>query len=233
MNAEDQAATLRARAKTHFPSVLLTLTSVIQAMALETLWSRLSVLASPDGFRAIPLETWLQATALLLAIVVLWIYYAQLVMRLVWVPRLTDSLIPFALGVGQFLEADTLGAGNVALWLAPFPVIFLLCFASWNWTVARAQREPENADLIDAFLPASLVVRHGPMVGSIVLLVMMTLCAWVWPVSSMAMLILLDLLLLVHIALQGVYWQQSVDPRQELNSTRRSASVSSGLSASD
>ena len=210
---EDRKATLRARAKDHFPNVLLTLTSIIQAMALETLWSRLSDVAEPAGFAAIPLETWLQALALLLAIMVLWIYYAQLVMRLVWVPRLTDSLIPFVLGVGQFLEADTLGRADIALWLAPFPVIFLLCFASWNWTLAQARREPENAHLMAAFIPERLLVRHGPMLGSVLLLVLMSACVWIWPGASTAVLVLLDLLMLVQIVLQGLYWRDSVELR--------------------
>jgi len=211
--ADDQAsALLRARAKAHFPNVLLTLTSIIQAMALETLWSRLSDVADPNGFVAISIETWLQALALLLAIVVLWVYYAQLVMRLVWVPRLTDSLIPFALGVGQFLQADTLGRGDIALWLAPFPVIFLLSFASWNWTLSRARQEPENAHLMAAFMPEDPLVRHGPMLGSVLLLVVMTTCVWIWPGTSTAALVVLDLLMFAQLVLQGLYWQDSVGP---------------------
>jgi hypothetical protein len=32
---------MRSRAKTHFPSVLLTLISIIQALALELMWSKI------------------------------------------------------------------------------------------------------------------------------------------------------------------------------------------------
>lgn len=205
-----QVAILRARAKAQFPSVLLTLTSIIQAIALESLWSRFSALAEPAGFFAIPLEAWLQAVAMLLAIIVLWIYYAQLVMRLVWVPRLADSLIPFALGIAQFLEIDTLGRGGIALWLAPFPLIFLLCFAGWNWTIAHATEEPENAELIAAFLPEDRLLRHGPMAGSVALLVLLAAIARLWPGLSTPALFALDGLLLIHLWLQGRYWQASV-----------------------
>jgi hypothetical protein len=208
--ADLQVATLRARAKAQFPSVLLTLTSIIQAIALESLWSRFSELAEPDGFLAIPVEAWLQSGAMLLAIMVLWIYYAQLVMRLVWVPRLADSLIPFALGVAQFLEIDTLGREDVALWLAPFPVIFLLCFAGWNLTIARAGDESENADLMATFRPENGLVRYGPMLGSVVFLMLLAACVWRWPGSSTAALISLDLLLVLHLWLQGRYWRESV-----------------------
>lgn len=205
-----QVAILRTRAKAQFPSVLLTLTSIIQAIALESLWSRFSSLAEPGGFLAIPVESWLQATAMLLAIIVLWIYYAQLVMRLVWVPRLADSLIPFALGIAQFLAIDTLGRGGIALWLAPFPLIFLLCFAGWNWTVSHAMEEPENADLIAAFLPEDRLLRHGPMAGSIALLTLLSAIVWLWPGASTAALMTLDALLILHLWLQGRYWRESV-----------------------
>lgn len=205
---------LRNRAKSQFPSVLLTLSSVIQAMALETLWSRISDLARPSGFSAIPLEAWLQALALLLAIVVLWIYYAQLVMRLVWIPRLTDSLIPFALGIGQFLEADTLGNGAVASWLAPFPVMFLLCHLSWVWTLARAREESENALLIEAFLQNGRLARDGPMWASIALLAAMGVVVWILPGAAIGALVCLNLLLILQIVLQGIYWRRSLEPAQ-------------------
>ncbi len=230
--ADRQVAILRARAKAQFPSVLLTLTSIIQAIALESLWSRFSALAEPEGFLAIPIEAWLQAIAMLLAIMVLWIYYAQLVMRLVWVPRLADSLIPFALGIAQFLEIDTLGRGEIALWLAPFPLIFLLCFAGWNWTVAHAMEEPENADLIAAFLPEDRLLRHGPMAGSVALLVLFSAIVRLWPGASTAALVALDALLVLHLWLQGRYWRESVfraagRGRSDGRGEARSASMSS------
>ncbi len=202
--------TLRTRAKAQFPSVLLTLTSIIQAIAFESLSSRISELAEPAGFLAISLEAGLQIGAMILAIVLLWVYYAQLVMRLIWIPRLTDSLIPFALGLGQFLAIDTLGQGRIGLWLAPFPVIFLLSFSGWNWTIARAREEVENAEVIAAYLHESPWVRHGPMVASIVLLVLLSVSAWVWPRTSIAALAMLDLLLAMHIWMQGWYWRVTV-----------------------
>ncbi len=207
---DGQTAQLRARAKAQFPSVLLTLTSIIQAIALESLWSRFSGLAEPAGFAAIPAEAWLQSCAMLLAIMILWIYYAQLVMRLVWVPRLVDSLIPFALGIVQFLEIDAIGRGDVALWLAPFPLIFLLCFAGWNWTLRHAMEEPENEALIASFLPEDRLLRHGPMVGSIVSSLLFCATVWIWPGTSLAALLALDGLLAVHLWLQGRYWRESV-----------------------
>jgi hypothetical protein len=180
-------------------------------MALETLWSRVSDAAEPNGFSAIPIDTWLQALALLLAIVVLWIYYAQLVMRLVWVPRLTDSLVPFALGIGQFLQADTLGRSDVASWLAPFPLIFLLCFASWHWTVARALDEPENVLFVSTLIPENSLVRHGPMLGSVAVLSLLSAIVGVWPASATAALVALNLLMMLHLWLQGRYWRDSVE----------------------
>jgi hypothetical protein len=201
---------LRQRAKTHFPNVLLTLTSIIQALALETLWSSWAEEVERVGFEAIPLATSLQASALLIAIVLLWVYYAQLVMRLVWLPRLTDSLVPFALGLGQFIEADSLGTEHVALWLAPFPAIFLISFVAWNLTLERARMEPENAEVIAAFFPESALLRLGPMLGSVAILIVLAWAAWLWPRSANVQLVLLNLLLLAHLGLQGRYWRDSM-----------------------
>lgn len=142
---------------------------------------------------------------------VLWIYYAQLVMRLVWVPSLADSLIPFALGIAQFLEAYLLGKSNVALWLLPFPMIFLLALAAWHLTLARAQREPENTEVIEAFMPESRIARFGPMFGSVLLLALLTLAIWIRPSASTPALAILNLLMLGHLGLQGSYWRSSVE----------------------
>ncbi|MCA9506173.1 MAG: hypothetical protein H6748_00805 [Spirochaetaceae bacterium] len=209
---DPKTAALRERAKTHFPSVLLTLTSIIQAIALETLWSSLTDEVDRLGLAHVPLDTWLQASALFIAIVVLWVYYAQLVMRLVWVPGLTDSLVPFLLGIGQFIEAGSLGTADVALWLAPFPFIFLVLFGSWNRTLRRAAEEPENAAVIHSFFPDSALVRLGPVLGSAGVIGVLACVAWRWPGTSTGALVVLNGLLFVQLVLQRRYWQDSVEP---------------------
>lgn len=208
---DQKVAVLRLRAKLHFPNVLLTLTSIIQALALETLWSRVEAEIETKGLAGIPLDSWLQVSALLIAIMVLWIYYVQLVMRLVWVPSLTDSLIPFALGIAQFTEAYLLGKSNVAVWLLPFPMIFLLGLAAWHLTLARARRESENTAVIAGFMPESRIARFGPMLGSALLLALLTLAVWIRPATSTLALAILNLLMLGHLGLQGVYWRSSVE----------------------
>jgi len=187
---------------------------VIQAIALESLGSRIGELALPAGVRGIPLDAWLQALGMLFAILVLWIYYAQIVMRLSWVPELSDSLIPFALGITQFLEIHTLGCGGIALWLAPIPAMFLLCHFGWNRTVDRALAEAENAPFAPAFRAETRLVRDGPMLGSVALLGVLAAAVALRPGLGTAALVVLDLLLLAQIGLQGRYWRESMGPRR-------------------
>lgn len=205
-----RTAALRARAKRLFPGVLLTLASIIQALALETLWGEIAGQAEAVGVASLGAVVWLQGSALLLAIMVLWIFYAQLVMRLAWVPRLIDSLVPFGYGLGQFLLADTIGSLALHLWLLPFPFIFALALLAWNATLAHAAEEPENAQIIDGFLPASRLVRLGPMVGTIVVLLALALVVWLAPGTALACLLMLNLLMLGHLVLQGAYWRRSM-----------------------
>ena len=84
------------RAKELLPSLLLTLISIIQALALEVLWS--SITSREDLWAATETSviTWLQIAAVFQVIVLIWVYYAHLVMRLRWIPQLQDSIIPFA-----------------------------------------------------------------------------------------------------------------------------------------
>src|SRR5687768_4549727 len=76
-----------------FTSTYLTLTSIIQGVALAYL-----VVVVDDGFDSFRPATWILVVAMFLAIVAAWHEYMTAVSVLEWIPRLRDSLIPFALG---------------------------------------------------------------------------------------------------------------------------------------
>ena len=81
---------IQRRATKQLPSVLLTLLSIIQAIALETLWDR--TIHRPEFFEASWIATlgWLQVTVTFLVIVLVWIVYIALLMRFRWTPALID-----------------------------------------------------------------------------------------------------------------------------------------------
>jgi hypothetical protein len=202
----------RERAKARWPMVLLTLVSIIQALALETLWSELT---DEDWIASGGAQAWvagLQAGAVLLAILVIWVFYAQLVMRFDWVPGLRDSLAPFALGVLEFALAETIGAGWVGFWMLGFAAAFGIAHWIGQSTFARARLEPENAGFFDG-ARASWLVRHGPMGGSIALILVMALIVELTHgsvMSYLAGLVVLNALLLVQLAMIRHYWHRTL-----------------------
>jgi hypothetical protein len=203
---------LRDRAKQRWPMVLLTLVSIIQALALETLWVEVAgeqelFSEGLDGVIAA-----LQAASVLLAIIVIWIFFAHLVMRFVWLPGLRDTIAPFALGLIEFVVAEFIGAGQYGLWIACISLAFLVSHVVLLSTFARAAREPENADFFAA-QPTGLLQRHGPTLGSMALLLVLAGIVEfaASPLVTAIGMALVAALLLVQLWLQRVYWYDSLD----------------------
>jgi hypothetical protein len=92
---------IRNRAKKRFPTVLLTLLSIVQALALEFLWGHSR--HRPELYEATSgaLIGWLQIAATLNVIILIWLAYASMVMRFRWTPTTADSVWPFNGGQGR------------------------------------------------------------------------------------------------------------------------------------
>lgn len=203
---------MRDRIKQRWPTVLLTLVSIIQALALETLWSELAeegeMLAGGTAGALVAL----QGVIVLLAIVLVWIFFAQLVMRFVWFPGLRDSLAPFAIGLVEFVLAEFIGAGQYGIWIALLALAFLCAHMVLMSSFARAAREPENGGFFVAVQARPLWQRHGPTLGFTALLLLVAgaveLSASV-PVT-LAAFVFVILMLLGQLWLQRVYWYSSV-----------------------
>ena len=112
------------RASEHFPSVLLGVLGIIQALALEILWE--SGVGGIGRWRAIDAEPsgWLQISAMFLGIVVVWVMYATTVLRFAWVPRFFDLFFPFVIGLLEFLLAFLCGPDGVVGYFLVLAVIF-------------------------------------------------------------------------------------------------------------
>lgn len=133
---------IRDRAKEHFPTVLLTLLSIVQALALELLWSHLretEYLFEPSLTTAI---SWLQILATLLGLVLIWVVYANNVMRFRWVPVTSDSVYPFLIGLIEFMLIEALGPNEIGLWF----MLMVLIFGMMIW-VAHAQARRARLDI--------------------------------------------------------------------------------------
>jgi hypothetical protein len=148
--------TMRNRATDLFPSVLLTVLSMIQALALELLWTRLresSYLWTP-GWDA--LLGWAQAAAMVLGFLLVWLFYVSFVMRFRWLPSIQDSVVPFGIGILEFSLIDLMGPESLGPWFYAFALIYAV--STWaNHTIfRRARQDPANRDFFELVQPATL-----------------------------------------------------------------------------
>ena len=145
---------IRDRTKEHSPMVLLTLLSIVQALALELLWSQ--VLESADLFDLswTALLTWFQVAASFLGIVVIWVVYASITMRFRWVPSISDSVYPFIIGVFEFTLVETLSPEYMGWWFVCRALIFGLMTWVSHMNMRRARLDGENDEFFTSLEPA-------------------------------------------------------------------------------
>jgi hypothetical protein len=134
------------RAKVNLPTVLLTLLSIVQALALELLWSHLSDQDYLYTWSFIAMLSWLQIAATLLGILLIWLIYSGLVMRFSWVPSTTDMIFPFFVGIVEFTQISLLDLHLIGPWF----LILSLLFAMMAWmsqvTMKRARLDADNIE---------------------------------------------------------------------------------------
>ena len=135
---------IRERARTNLPTVLLTLLSIVQALALEFLWS--FTRENPQLY-SMTWESsllWTQLVTTLLGLILIWIVYASHVMRLRWVPTTSDSIYPFVIGVLEFTMIELLGVTKIGGWMMCFATIFGLMVWISHRTMRRARLDGQN-----------------------------------------------------------------------------------------
>ena len=162
---------MRSRAKSHFPSVLLTLISIIQALALELMWSKIVESDFPWSWGFPALIGWGMIGVSFLGILQIWIMYSTMVMGFVWQPLLRDSIIPFIIGIQEFLLITLISDQFSALWLYVLGSLFVIA----NWvshnSLQRARLDPENEAFLSKTEPATLR-DFGPAIGIVSSLVL-------------------------------------------------------------
>ncbi len=200
------------RAKELLPQVLLTLASIVQALALEVLWSSASDARGLWTTGAERFAGWLQVAAVFEGILLVWLYYAQLLMRFRWVPRVRDSVIPFGFGIGQFAIAELLAPGELALWLYAFGAVFAFAFWTSQMTFKAAALDRDN-DWFFARFPQRGLDRWAPILGTVgtfVVLGAITQATGGGPRWAIFALVLVHAMLLAQLALQRWYWHRSM-----------------------
>jgi len=146
---------IRGRAKELFPSVLMTLLSIIQALALEFLWGRLHDSRQLWAMNAEAMLGWLQLVAAMLGILQVWLFYTSVVMRFRWLPKVRDLLLPFGIGVLEFAFVDLTASDHLAWWLTTLAIIYALSAWVGQDIFMRARRDPENQEFFGVVGPAT------------------------------------------------------------------------------
>ena len=137
---------MKTRAQAYFPSVLLTLVSIIQALALELMWSKIVESEWLWKFNMKAVIGWGMILVESLDIMQLWVMYSMMVMGSIWQPDLKDSIIPFVIGIQEFMLVTLIGEEFNTLCLYALGSVFI----SANWmshsSLRRARQDPEKEE---------------------------------------------------------------------------------------
>jgi hypothetical protein len=155
-----------ARLREQFAPAYLTLTSIIQGVALSTLVARVE--ATSAHFDA---ANWLLAAATLVGFLAVWQEYLMQALAYRWLPTLLDSAVPFGFLVAELFMAHFVYGNERAWWLAT-GLAFAVGGAAW-WTTRVQAHGRENADVLRAVADLAwvrLAISLGPA----------ALCLGVW-----------------------------------------------------
>lgn len=148
--------------------VLLTLLSIVQALALELLWSHVQETDYLFQWTWTTINAWIQIVTTFLGLVLIWVVYASNAMRFRWVPVTSDSVYPFLIGVLQFMLVETLGPATIGQWLLLLAVIYAVMVRVSHTTMKRARRDRDNDAFFRELAPATIRDFYPPflIVGS-------------------------------------------------------------------
>jgi len=147
---------MRARAKAHMPMVLLTLLSIVQALALELLWGHVREQANLLAWSWHGVLGWIQVGATLVGILLIWLVYSGMVMRFRWVPTTSDMVFPFLIGIIEFVMIASLGPDTMGQWCLMLGVVFAVTTWVSQTIMRRAREDGDNAEFFSRVAPATL-----------------------------------------------------------------------------
>ena len=136
--------------------VLLTLLSIVQALALELLWAHINERTDLYVSGTAAIVGWLQVIVVLTGLILIWLIYAATVMRFRWIPSVSDSVWPFLIGMMEFVLVGTMGVDNLAEWFFVMALLFGVLTGVIHSIMRRARRDADNDEFFAAFEPASL-----------------------------------------------------------------------------
>lgn len=201
------------RVKTNIPTVVLTMLGIIQAFALELLWNYVSGTALLYSMTWQAFMSWTQVVIILVSIIAIWLVYACNVSRFVWVPSIQEFVLPFWVGLMQFMLIQLLDRAWMGLWL----VLMAFLIATMIWigqaTMRKARNDPDNAAFFSSTSAATWRDFYPPI---IVVTLLLFAGAYEWVTAAYNFFTLATLLLIlgflcVQIRLLAAWWNRSIN----------------------
>jgi hypothetical protein len=148
MDLKPAPETVSQRLKGQFAPAYLTLTSIIQGVALAFLAARVE--ATYTQFDA---TNWLLTAATFVGFLTVWNEYLMQVLAFVWVPTLLDSIVPFAFLACELFMAHFV-YNTLRGWLLTLGLMFVVGGAAQILTVTQARSlADENRDITRVLAP--------------------------------------------------------------------------------
>lgn len=143
------------RVRSLVPTIILTVLSMIQALALELYWNQLvqSEFLWSGGW--IALVGWLQFGTMFFGILLIWLLYVSFVLRFNWLPSLEDTLVPFLIGLMEFAMIDMTRPVLVGPWLLLLAALFVVTVLTSHTIYRRARSDPSNEYFFSQFDPST------------------------------------------------------------------------------
>ena len=202
----------RQRAQERFPSVLLTLLSIVQAIALELLWGHVQETNYVMEFTLTSVVAVVQVFATLFCIMLVWISYASTVMRFRWIPSTADSVYPFVIGLLEFVQIEMLGPDLMGQWTIVVAIIFAVMVVVTHFLMRRARLSGDNGGFFDDIVPATMA-NFMPQIAIVLLLTIGGSYVWVSGNGGVYSILLLALVLAVLVqqyASATLFWNSSI-----------------------
>jgi hypothetical protein len=133
------------------PSLYLTLTSILLAIALENLVGRLEALGALSAVSGALVLSWLQASLVLQQILLIWVATALVFHSLHWTAGVEDVFMPFVSGLTLLLAIAWIGPDSLLQFFVLAVVGSFGAVLAVKAILSMAARDPENQEILANF----------------------------------------------------------------------------------
>ena len=133
-------------------------------------------------------------------------------MRFSWVPGISDSVVPFFVGLLQFVLIESLGVESAGSWFLSLAAIFAIMHGESHMIMRRARQDPDNVEFFRQVNPATVREAIPP---TLMVVCLLGIGAYVLAVPASTLVtrvgLFASLLLLIwHIVFMTMFWKRTM-----------------------